>query len=183
MPPVKKVASTAKKAAAPSAKVAAAAKKAAPPKKAAAPAKKAAASVKVAPQVTITLKQIAAELAEGHDLPKKQAEAVLNDLVTLATQHLKKGDKNPTDRSWYPSSAGATGTDGEEPGDRRSDKDRREQEDRLPASERTEGGGLTQSNAAVSLECAPAVGQNKRGPAQSRWIFLNLCWCRTGSFV
>jgi DNA-binding protein HU-beta len=93
MPPVKKVASTAKKAAAPSAKVAAAAKKAAPPKKAAAPAKKAAASVKVAPQVTITLKQIAAELAEGHDLPKKQAEAVLNDLVTLATQHLKKGDK------------------------------------------------------------------------------------------
>lgn len=93
MPPVKKVAPTVKKAAAPAANVATAAKKAAPPKKAAAPAKKVAAPVKAAPQVTITLKQIAAQLAEGHDLPKKQAEAVLRDLVTLTTEHLKKGDK------------------------------------------------------------------------------------------
>jgi DNA-binding protein HU-beta len=46
-----------------------------------------------APQITVTLKQIAAELAEGHDLPKKQAEAVMGDLVALATRHLKKGDK------------------------------------------------------------------------------------------
>jgi DNA-binding protein HU-beta len=43
--------------------------------------------------VTITLKQIAAQLAEGHDLPKRQAEAMLGDLVALATQHLKRGDK------------------------------------------------------------------------------------------
>jgi DNA-binding protein HU-beta len=90
MPPTKK-APTAKKAA-PAVKVAAPAKKLAPAKKAAVPAKKSAA-VKAAPQVTITLKQIAAELAEGHDLPKKQAEAVLGDLVTLATRHLKRGDK------------------------------------------------------------------------------------------
>ncbi|MDB5400577.1 MAG: hupA [Rhodopila sp.] len=61
-------------------------------KKAAAPAKKAI-PAKAAPQATITLRQIAATLAEGHDLSKKQAEAVLGDLVTLATQHLKKGDK------------------------------------------------------------------------------------------
>jgi DNA-binding protein HU-beta len=61
-------------------------------KKAAAPAKKTIAA-KAAPQVTITLKQMAAELAEGHNLPKKQAEGVLADLVTVATQHLKKGDK------------------------------------------------------------------------------------------
>jgi len=39
------------------------------------------------------MKQIAAELAESHDLPKKQAEAVLSDLVTLTTRHLKNGDK------------------------------------------------------------------------------------------
>jgi DNA-binding protein HU-beta len=69
------------------------AKKAAPPKKAAAPAKKAAAPVRAAPQVTVTLKQFAAALAGMHDLPKKVAEAVLGDLVTLATQHLRKGDK------------------------------------------------------------------------------------------
>jgi DNA-binding protein HU-beta len=66
------------------AKSAASAKKAAPAKQA--PAGKAAA-------LTVTLKQIAAELAEGHDLPKKQAEAVLGDLVTLTTRHLKQGDK------------------------------------------------------------------------------------------
>jgi len=61
-------------------------------KKAAVPAKNAV-SAKAAPQVTVTLKQIAAELANGHDLSKNVAEAVLSDLVTLATQHLKKGDK------------------------------------------------------------------------------------------
>jgi DNA-binding protein HU-beta len=32
-------------------------------------------------------------LADSHDLAKKQAEAVLGDLVTLTTKHLKKGDK------------------------------------------------------------------------------------------
>ena len=48
---------------------------------------------KKAVQATVTLKHIAAELAESHDLPKKQAEAMLGDLVTLTTRHLKKGDK------------------------------------------------------------------------------------------
>ena len=67
-------------------------KAAAPVKKAAAQAKKAA-PTKVAPQVTVTLKQIAAELAESHDLPKKQAEAVLGDLVTLTIRHLKENNK------------------------------------------------------------------------------------------
>jgi DNA-binding protein HU-beta len=103
MPPAKKSAAATKKAPAPveavpiakkaPVPVKAAAKKAAPAvTKAAAPAKKAL-PVKAAPQVTVTLKQIAAQLAEGHDLPKKLAEAVLGDLVTLATKHLKKGDK------------------------------------------------------------------------------------------
>jgi DNA-binding protein HU-beta len=95
MPPAKKTAPAAKKAATvatPAKKAAPLEKSAAPVKKAAAPAKKSAAK-KVAPQVTITLKQMAAELAEGHDLPKKVAEAVLADLVSVATTHLKKGDK------------------------------------------------------------------------------------------
>ena len=42
-------------------------------------------------QATITLKHLAAALSDSHDLPKKQAEAVLGDLVTLATRHLKEG--------------------------------------------------------------------------------------------
>jgi DNA-binding protein HU-beta len=70
-----------------------AAKKAAPAaKKAAAPAKKLA-PARAAPKAAITLKQIAAELAERHEMPKKQAEGMLSDLVALATRHLKKGDK------------------------------------------------------------------------------------------
>ena len=86
-----KAAPAAKKAA--PAKAAPAAKKAAPViKKAAAPVKKAVAA-KAAPQVTVTLKQMAAELAESQGLPKKLAEGMLSDLVTLATQHLTKGDK------------------------------------------------------------------------------------------
>jgi DNA-binding protein HU-beta len=84
MPPAEKAAPVAKKAAAPLKKVAV------PPKKSAG---SKAAVAKASAQATITLKQIAAELAESHDLPKKQAEAVLGDLVALTTKHLKKGDK------------------------------------------------------------------------------------------
>ena len=98
MPPAKKPAvATAKKAVA-SVKAASAAKTAAPVKaapgaKQAAPVTKKAVAAKAAPQVTITLKQMAAALAESHDLPKKLAEGMLGDFVTLATQHLTKGDK------------------------------------------------------------------------------------------
>jgi DNA-binding protein HU-beta len=65
------------------------AKKAAPKK--AAPKK--AAPAKAVPQTTITLKHIAAELAESHELSKKQAEAILGDLFAVTTRHLKKGNK------------------------------------------------------------------------------------------
>jgi DNA-binding protein HU-beta len=46
-----------------------------------------------APTGTVTLKHLAATLANKHEVPKKQAEAVLGDLVTLTTKHLKKGAK------------------------------------------------------------------------------------------
>ena len=44
-------------------------------------------------QATITLKHLAAALADSHEIAKKQAEAVLGDLVTLTTRHLKRGNK------------------------------------------------------------------------------------------
>jgi DNA-binding protein HU-beta len=97
MPPAKKPAPAAKKTAAPA--KAAAKTAASPPGKATAPAKKAAAPAKkavpakAAPQITITLKHIAAELAEGHALSKKAAESVLDDFVALITRQLVKGDK------------------------------------------------------------------------------------------
>jgi DNA-binding protein HU-beta len=42
---------------------------------------------------TVSLKHLAAALAETHEMPKKQGEAILNDLVGLVTKHLKKGDR------------------------------------------------------------------------------------------
>ena len=64
-----------------------------PAQKAAPAAKKSAAPKKAAPQMTVTLKHLAGALSDSHDLPRKQAEAVLGDLVMLTTRHLKKGDK------------------------------------------------------------------------------------------
>jgi nucleoid DNA-binding protein len=49
------------------------------------------ASGKTASSGTVTLKQIAAQLAERQDLSKKQTEAILADLVALTGHHLKKG--------------------------------------------------------------------------------------------
>ena len=43
---------------------------------------------------TVSLKQLAAELAEKDgELSKKQVEALLNEMVTSVTKHLKKGDR------------------------------------------------------------------------------------------
>ena len=40
---------------------------------------------------TVTLKHLAASLAEEHDLSKKKAEQILGDMVGRITKHLKKG--------------------------------------------------------------------------------------------
>src|ERR1700681_1581504 len=44
-------------------------------------------------QATVTLKHLAASLAESHEMSKKQTEAVLGDLVGLVSKHLQKGDR------------------------------------------------------------------------------------------
>jgi DNA-binding protein HU-beta len=44
-------------------------------------------------QTTVTMRNLAAKLAEDHEMSKKQTEAVLGDLVDLVTKHLKKGDR------------------------------------------------------------------------------------------
>ena len=84
---LKKSAAPAKAAAKP------AAKKAAAPKAAAAKATTPKAPAAAKAVVTVTLKHLAASLAETHEMPKKTSEAVLNDLVDLVTKHLKKGEK------------------------------------------------------------------------------------------
>jgi DNA-binding protein HU-beta len=52
----------------------------------AAPQKKAAAA-------TITLKTVFEAMAEGHNIPKKQANALLAAMVESVTKHLKNGDR------------------------------------------------------------------------------------------
>jgi DNA-binding protein HU-beta len=42
---------------------------------------------------TVTLKHLAANIAEEHELAKKQAEAILGNMVELVVKHLKKGDR------------------------------------------------------------------------------------------
>lgn len=42
---------------------------------------------------TVTLKHIAAALAENHSLPKKQTTSMLDDMIGMVVKHLKKGDR------------------------------------------------------------------------------------------
>ena len=46
-----------------------------------------------AKQNVVTLKHLAAALADSHEVPKKKSIEFMTDLVGLLTKHLKKGDK------------------------------------------------------------------------------------------
>lgn len=46
-----------------------------------------------AAQTTVTLKQIGVRLAEAHELPKRQVDALLDDMVAAVVKHMKKGAK------------------------------------------------------------------------------------------
>ena len=50
-------------------------------------------STKPKPSKPVTLKHLAASLAEEHQMSKRQSEQMLNDLVSLITKHLKKGER------------------------------------------------------------------------------------------
>jgi len=46
-----------------------------------------------AAQPTVTLKHLAAGLAEGHEMAKKKSEEMLSDFIEMIVKHLKKGDR------------------------------------------------------------------------------------------
>ena len=75
------------------AKTAVAAKAPAKSAKAAPKAPAVAAAPKAPTPATVTLKHVAAQLAETHDMQRKQAETVLTDMVGLMVEHLEKGDR------------------------------------------------------------------------------------------
>jgi DNA-binding protein HU-beta len=51
------------------------------------------ATEKAATPATITLKQLAAALAEDHELSKKKSEEILTDMIGRITEHLTKGER------------------------------------------------------------------------------------------
>ena len=44
-------------------------------------------------QATVTLKHLAAALAERHEMSKRQSEEILGDAIGFVTKHLKKGER------------------------------------------------------------------------------------------
>jgi DNA-binding protein HU-beta len=48
---------------------------------------------KPAPAPTLTLKHLASEISEAHDMSKKQADGLLGDVVDRIVGHLKQGDR------------------------------------------------------------------------------------------
>jgi DNA-binding protein HU-beta len=46
-----------------------------------------------ATQPTVTLKNIGADLAEKYEMPKKQVNEMMDDLITALTKNLKKGNR------------------------------------------------------------------------------------------
>lgn len=58
------------------------------------PAKAAAKTVKAAKaQATVTLRHLSDAIAATHELPKKQANAMLSEMVGMIATHLKKGSR------------------------------------------------------------------------------------------
>jgi len=53
----------------------------------------AAAKKKAGASSTVTLKHLAAAVAEQHEMAKKHSEAVLTSMIDLVVKHLKKGDR------------------------------------------------------------------------------------------
>jgi DNA-binding protein HU-beta len=56
-------------------------------------AKKPASKSAPAKVTTVTLKHLGAALADAHEIPKKQANAILEDMITMIGKHLKKGER------------------------------------------------------------------------------------------
>lgn len=46
-----------------------------------------------ATQPTVTLKHISADLAEKHDMPKKQMNQIMDEMVAALVKNLKKGNR------------------------------------------------------------------------------------------
>jgi DNA-binding protein HU-beta len=101
-------------------------------------------SKKAATPATITLKHLAAALAEEHDLSKKAAEAILTDMVGKIAKHLKKGERIRIVGLGILQVRKRAARTGRNP-PRASRSDQGQREGRLPRGQGTQGSRLSDS--------------------------------------
>jgi hypothetical protein len=90
----------------------------------------------------VTLKHLAAALAEEHQLTKRAGEALLGDSCWPYHKASQEGRTHPSCRSWHSPGQKAGCSHGAQSRNGRSDKDQSEQESRLPGGQGFEDGGL-----------------------------------------
>ena len=95
----------------------------------------------------VTLKHLAAALAEEHQISKRAGEAILGDLVGTITKHLKKGERIRIAGSGHPAGQKARRPHGPQSRHRRSHQDQGRQESRIPGGQGLEDGYLARSYA------------------------------------
>jgi DNA-binding protein HU-beta len=117
---------------------------------------------------TVTLKGIVEQLADGHDLPKKQAGALLAGMIETMTTHLKSGDRIRISGIGTLEVRQREARTGRNPA---TGADRREQESGLQPGQGAEGSRLrgescaflrpASASAAPSGGSKPYLGRNK----------------------
>src|SRR3954453_15371303 len=98
---------------------------------------------------TVTLRHIAVQIAEQHELSKKMADAVLANMVSLLVKHLKKGDRIPIRGFGILQVKKRAARMGRNPATGEAIKIKAG-EDCLPGCQRTEGDGVDGPRAMIS---------------------------------
>src|SRR5271170_7537819 len=91
----------------------------------------------------VTLKHLAAEIAEAHEVPKTRAETMLADTVVRLARHLVKGNKVRIVGLGIFQGEEARSEDGPQSADWGSGEDQGQQEGHLPRRQGIEGSRLT----------------------------------------
>ena len=91
---------------------------------------------------TVTLRHLSESLSEAHELPKKQVNAMLEDMVSNITKHLKKGARIRIGGLGILQVRKRAARMGRNPGHRRADQDQGQQEGGVPRRQGAERVGL-----------------------------------------
>ena len=115
---------------------------------------------KAAAPATVTLKHLAAALAEDHELSKKAAEAILTDMVGRITKHLKKGERIRIVGLGILQVRKRAARMGRNPATGEADPDQGQQEGRVPRRQGTQGSRLTDASSDLTKRRSGARTRN-----------------------